>query len=374
MTLLPWNPALRRRAALAGIALCAAAAAATPAWAQAQAQPGEPLLQVIRIGIATGGVGSDPVRHGGTSAALAYTDGGLEEEFKKDGVKVQWTFFKGAGPAVNEALVNRQLDFAWQGDLPSIVHRASDVKTKIILGSGVRSGLYLAVPPDSPIRRIEDLKGRKVAVFKGTNLHLAAVRALADKGLSERDLKLINLDLPGAEAALVSKDIDAAFGYVGFFKLRDQGLAKVVWSAAQDSYKYTRQTALLVTDDFAARHPRVVERVVKTVVRYAHKYSDEDRRAELFAAWGKAEYPEKVWREDFIGQPLRVRLSPLLDPFLVARYQDAADEAFKLKLIRKKPEIDSWFDRRYLNAALKELQLEGYWPVYGRNGELAAAP
>ncbi len=331
-------------------------------------------LKLIRIGIATGGVGSDPVRHGGTSAALAYTDGALEEEFKKDGVKVQWTFFKGAGPAVNEALVNKQLDFAWQGDLPSIVHRASDVKTRIILGSGVRGGLYLAVPPDSSIRRLEDLRGRKVAVFKGTNLHLAAARALADKGLSERDVKLVNLDLPSAETALVSKDIDAAFGYVGFFKLRDQGLAKVVWSAAEDSYKYTRQTALLVTDDFAARHPKAVERVVKTVVQYAHKYSDENRRAELFTQWGKAEYPEKVWREDFIGQPLRVRLSPLLDPFLVARYKDAADEAHKLKLIRKKPEIDGWFDRRYLDAALKDLKLEGYWPVYGRNGELAAAP
>ena len=309
-------------------------------WAgSAAAQTAEP-LKVVRIGVATGGVGSDPVRHGGTSAALAYTDGALEEEFKKDGVKVQWTFFKGAGPAVNEALVNKQLDFAWQGDLPSIVHRASDVRTKIILGSGVRTCLYLAVPPDSNIRRIEDLKGRKVAVFKGTNLHLAAVRALADKGLSERDVRLVNLDLPSAEAALVSKDIDAAFGYVGFFKLRDQGLAKVVGSAAEDSYKYTRQTALLVTDDFAARHPKAVERVVKTVVQYAHKYSDENRRAELFAQWGKAEYPEKVWREDFIGQPLRVRLSPLLDPFLVARYKDAAEEAFKLKLIRKRPEIE----------------------------------
>ncbi len=309
-------------------------------WAGSAAAQKADLLKVVRIGVATGGVGSDPVRHGGTSAALAYTDGALEEEFKKDGVKVQWTFFKGAGPAVNEALVNKQLDFAWQGDLPSIVHRASDVKTKIILGSGVRTGLYLAVPPDSNIRRIEDLKGRKVAVFKGTNLHLAAVRALADKGLSERDVKLVNLDLPSAEAALVSKDIDAAFGYVGFFKLRDQGLAKVVWSAAEDSYKYTRQTALLVTYDFAARHPKAVERVVKTVVQYAHKYSDENRRAELFAQWGKAEYPEKVWREDFIGQPLRVRLSPLLDPFLVARYKDAAEEAFKLKLIRKRPEIE----------------------------------
>ena len=349
--------------------------ATAAAWALAggglAAVQAQESLKVIRIGIATGGVGSDPIRHGGTSAALTYTDGALEEEFKKDGVKVQWTFFKGAGPAVNEALVNKQLDFAWQGDLPSIVHRAGDVKTKIILGSGVRGGLYLAVPPDSNIKRLEDLKGRKVAIFKGTNLHLAAVRALADKGLSERDVKLINLDFPSADAALINKDVDAAFGYVGLFRLRDQGLAKVVWSASADSYKYTRQTALLVADDFAARNPQVVERVVKTVVRYAHKYSDESRRAELFALWGKAEYPEKVWREDFIGQPLRVRLSPLLDPFLVARYKDAADEAYKLKLIRKKPEIDSWFDRRYLDTALKELKLEGYWPVYGANGELA---
>ena len=132
-----------------------------------------------------------------------------------------------------------------------------------------------------------------------------------------------------------------------------------------------RYGALLVTDDFAARHPKTVERVVKTVVQYAHKYSDENRRAELFAQWGKAEYPEKVWREDFIGQPLRVRLSPLLDPFLVARYMEAAKDAYALKLTRSVPEIDSWFDRRYLDVALKELKLETYWPVYGPDGQLA---
>ena len=336
----------------------------------AKAQTAEP-LKTIRIGIATGGVGSNPIRHGGTTTALAYTDGALEEAFRKDGIEIKWTFFKGAGPAVNEALVNNQIDFAWQGDLPSIVHRANGVKTRIIAGSGVRTGLYLAVQPDSDIRRIEDLKGKKVALFKGTNLHLAAVAALAAHGLRERDLKLINLDIPGSETALVNKDVEAVFSYVGLFNLRDKGLAKIVWSAAADNYKYTRQTALLVTDDFAARHPKTVERVVKTVVQYAHKYSDENRRAELFAQWGKAEYPEKVWREDFIGQPLRVRLSPLLDPFLVSRYKEAAKDAHALKLTRSVPEIDSWFDRRYLNVALKELKLEGYWPAYGADGQLS---
>ena len=345
---------------LASLALLSASVA----WAEV---PG-----TVRIGVATGGVGNPP-RTGSSTVGIVNSQGLLEKEFAKDGIKVEWIFFKGAGPAVNEALVNHQLDFAWQGDLPSIVHRAGGVKTHIVAGSGVRNGLYLGVPPDSTISKLEDLKGKRVAVFKGTNLHLAAVRALAAKGLKESDLKLINLDTAAAQAALTTKDIDAAFGYVELFVLRDKGVAKVVWSAAQDSYRFTRQTVLLVDDDYAARQPQIVQRVVDTVVRAARTYSDESQRGELFALWGKAELPEKYWREDFIGQPLRVRLSPLLDPFLVARYKDASDEAFNLKLTRSKPEIDSWFDRRYLNAALKAQKLEGYWPEYAADGELVGS-
>lgn len=324
---------------------------------------------VIRIGVATGGVGS-PVRVGGFPSATVYTDGLLEEEFKKDGIKVEWIFFKGAGPAVNEALVNNQLDLAWQGDLPSIVHRTQGVKTKIILASGVRNGLYLGTPPDSTIKRIEDLKGKRVAVFKGTNLHLAAVRVLAAHGLKESDVKLINLDLAGAQAALSTKDIDAAFGYIELFVLRDKGIAKIVYSAREESYRFTRQTALLTTDTFAAKYPKLVERVVKVSVKSARDYSDESKRDILFAQWGKAQVPEKYWREDFVGEPLRTRLSPLLDPFLVARYKDAYQQALDLKLVRGKADIDSWFDRRYLNAALKELKLEDYWPVYQADGKV----
>jgi sulfonate transport system substrate-binding protein len=229
------------------------------------------------------------------------------------------------------------------------------------------------VPADSTVTKLEDLKGKRVSVFKGTNLHLAAVRALAAHGLKESDVKLVNLDTAAAQAALTTKDIDAVFGYVELFALRDKGVAKVVWSAAQDSYRFTRQTVLLVDDDFATRNPQIVQRVVDTVVRTARAYSDESQRGELFAQWGKAEQPEKIWREDFIGQPLRVRLSPLLDPFLVARYKDASEEAFKLKLTRSKPEIDSWFDRRFLNAALKAQKLEGYWPEYAPDGKLVGS-
>lgn len=360
------TPHLNRRQALARALAQAGAAAVATGLASTALRAQTP--QVVRIGVATGGVGTPP-RTGGSITGIVNAQGLLEQAFAKDGIQVEWIFFKGAGPAVNEALVNRQLDFAWQGDLPSIVHRANGVKTRIILGSGVRNGLYLAVPPDSAVKRLEDLKGKLVAVFKGTNLHLAAVRALAAKGLKESDLRLINLDFAASQAALTTRDIDAAFGYVNLFPLRDKGVARIVWSAAQDSYRFTRQTVLLVADDFARAQPGIVQRVVDVSVKAARAHSDESQRAALFDAWGKAEYPAHIWREDFIGQPLRVRVSPLLDPFLVARYEDAAQEAFALKLVRNRPEIKGWFDRSFLNHALKAQQLENFWPEYGVDGE-----
>ena len=132
---------------------------ATITAATAQTNP-----STIRIGVATGGVGTPP-RTGSSSIGIANAEGLLEKEFEKDGIKVEWIFFKGAGPAVNEALVNHQLDFAWQGDLPSIVHRAGGVKTKIVVASGVRNGLYLGVPPDSKITKLEDLKGKRLSLI-----------------------------------------------------------------------------------------------------------------------------------------------------------------------------------------------------------------
>lgn len=367
---MPERRIMDKRSFLRGAAAWPLAAAAPGLFAAAASAAASDAPQSIRIGIATGGVGT-PVRFGGSSVALAHSLGSLEDEFKADGTKIEWIFFKGAGPAVNEALVNKQLDLAWQGDLPSIVHRASGVKTRIVAGSGVRNGLYLAVPPDSSVKRIEDLRGKRIALYKGTNLHLAAVRALTAHGLKENDVRFINLDLPGAQAALATRDIDGAFGYVELFVLRDKGTAKVIYSAAEDSFKYTRQTVLLAADDFARNHPGTTQRIVKAVVRVAHQYADESRRGELFALWGKAEVPEKYWREDFIGQPLRTRLSPLLDPFLVQRYKDSAEQALALKLVRGRAEIDSWFDRSFLDAALRELQLENYWPVYEADGQVS---
>jgi sulfonate transport system substrate-binding protein len=71
----------------------------------------------------------------------------FEEEFKKDGIKVTWTFLRGAGPATNELYANRLADFSLLGDLPSIIGKAGGLNTRILAATAIRGNTYLAVPP-----------------------------------------------------------------------------------------------------------------------------------------------------------------------------------------------------------------------------------
>ncbi|MGJ7609419.1 MULTISPECIES: ABC transporter substrate-binding protein [unclassified Variovorax] len=326
----------------------------------------------IRIGVASAG-GGDPVTFGGSPGGVARSNNWLEDEFKASGIQVEWLFFKGAGPAVNEALSNRQIDFAYQGDLPQIVGRSNGLKTKLLMVSGARNNLYLVTPPKSDIQSVKDLKGRNVSIFRGTNGHLVAINVLAASGLAERDVKGVNLDAGSAQAALVSNGVDAAFGGYEWFKVRDAGLAKVVYSTQGKDPALTRQASLLVRSEFEQANPAEVQRVVDVFVRAARWSSDEKNRDELFNIWARSGTPVASWAAEFDQQPLAVRNSPLVDEFIVARYKAVVADALKLKLIRREVSVDDWFDTRYLKAALKKQGLENYWTAFDAKGQAKKA-
>ena len=323
--------------------------------------------EVVRIGIASAG-GGEPVTWGGSPGGVVRANQWLEEAFKASGVKVEWLFFKGAGPAVNEALSNKQIDFAFQGDLPAVVGRANGLKTKVLLASGTRNNSYVVTPAKSDIAGLADLKDRKVAIFRGTNGHLVAINVLAGVGLTERDLKAVNLDTGSAQAAIVSNGVDAAFGGYEWFKVRDQGLAKVIYSTQGKDPALTRQAALLVREEFEQAHPAEVQKVVDNFVRAADWSSEEKNRTELFRIWSLSGIPVASWQAEFDRQSLADRNSPLIDDFIVARYQAVADDAAKLKLIRRPVSLDGWFEPRYLQAALKQQRLEKRWSPFDAAG------
>ena len=327
---------------------------------------------VLRFGVASAGVG-DPPRI--TTGTMAIVQAGryLEQEFRADGMEVEWVFFKGEGPAVNEALANRQLDFSIQGGLPAIVGRAVGLDTRAVFVSGNRANTYVMVPAHSSIRQVAELRGRRVAFHKGTATQLAANRILGLHGLNEKDMRVLNLDPAGAQAALAAGDLDAVFGTINVLRLRETGVARQIFST-RDTPAATSPSQVVVHQDFARRHPDLTQRVVTALVRAADWMSNEANRDEVFATWGRSgSISAAMVREEYGGVPLAERHAPHFDPFVLARMQQSIDDAHRFRLIRRTFDAAAWTDSRYLDAALRSLGLQVRWPRFDGAGRRIAA-
>jgi sulfonate transport system substrate-binding protein len=323
---------------------------------------------VIRLGFATVGLGG--VQAVGYSAVgTAQIKGLLEAEFAKDGIQIQWNFYRGAGPAVNEALANGLLDFAWQGDFPAIIGKANGLPTRIILAAGQRSNSYLAVPAGSTATKLEDLVGKKVGFHKGTNMQLVVEKALAEHGLKEKDFLSINIDALAGLAAISAKELDGLWGNLELIELERSGAIRFVYSTRDQSPTLTKQTHLLVTEAFEQAHPAIVQRLVTLLVREAAWESEDRNRGELFQLWTKMGLPATTWEGEFSGTSLKLRQSPLLDDFFIARYREGVVAALDFKLIRSSFDVGPWFDPRYVRTAVHELKLDGYWQEFDDKGK-----
>jgi len=345
--------------------LIAAGLLAISSLAAGLATAAEPI--VVRIGFADVGPANQPYSGNGI-AAIAHARGYIADEFKNDpNIKFQFSFHRG-GPAVNEAMANKQLDLAQIGDLPGLIGRANGLKTKILLGSDSRQNLYLAVTPKSGITSVKDIAGKKIALFRGTNLQLAANRWLEANKFTEKDLRIINMNFYDSFAALAAGDVDGAFGEADLAILEQKGVDKVIWNSKQEP-QYTRATLFSVTDEFNAAHPEIVARVVKAIVRAAKWAEDEANREEVFKTLALNGRSIDVFRAEFANQTMNYRLSPVIDPFLTAKLAVSAKIAKDAGLIRNDVSTSDWFELKYLNAAIKELGYENVWKSYGPDGQ-----
>jgi len=338
-------------------------------FVRAEDKPAE--IRVVFPGV---GNGNRPF-FGGTTTSTMHLRGMLEEEFRKDGIKVTWTFLRGAGPATNELYANGLADFSLLGDLPSIVGKASGLQTRVLAATGIRGNTYLAVPAESSIQSIKDLKGKRVAIFKGTNIQLAVAKLLAANGLSEQDIRAINMDTATSRAALITKDVDAVFGDYGLLTLRDQGAVRIVYNSAGDP-RFLRHCSWIGSESFIKKYPQITKRVVKTLISAAKWESDNEANpAPVYQLWTKSGYTFTAFKEDRKGQSLKVLASPLLDGYIYDQYKHQVLDAQKYGLIKKTFDVDAWFEPRFLNEALKELGLTEFWKPVDASGnvQLAAA-
>ena len=344
-------------------AACAAVLATAPSRAAGEDKP-----KVIRIGFPGVGVGNRPVSSN-SPLATAHLRGLLEEEFKADGIEIKWSFLRGAGPAVNELYANGLLDFSTLGDLPSVIGRSTGLKYRMLAGSSVRSNLYVSVPADSNVQSIKDLRGKRIALAKGTATHLAGVKILERHGLTEKDVKLINMETNAAQLALVTRDVDATVGGTDYLRLRDQGVSRVLFTTRGGDPKLTSNTTFLGSESFITKYPQLTVRVLKVLLK-ASQWLAETDRTQIYQLWTKSGTTFSSFREDLAPEDLKYRFSPLIDPYLAARYRFQISEAKRLNLVRETFAFEQFAEPKFLQQAIKELNLDGYWKQRGDDGKL----
>jgi sulfonate transport system substrate-binding protein len=180
-------PILRRRALLAVSAL-----ALFPA-AHAQGS------QELRIGY----------QKGASLLVLQKAQGSLEKKLAPLGFGVKWVEFP-AGPQLLEGLNVGAVDIGFVGEAPPIFAQAAGARFYYIgHDPAAPRAEALVVPKDSAVRKVADLKGRKIALNKGSNVHYLLVRLLEKNGLKLSDVTPVYLPPADARAAFESRNVDA---------------------------------------------------------------------------------------------------------------------------------------------------------------------
>jgi sulfonate transport system substrate-binding protein len=260
---------------------------------------------------------------------LLKAKGTLEKRLAAQGVDVKWTEFPG-GPQLLEGLNVGSIDFGVTGETPPVFAQAAGADLLYVAYEPpAPTSEAILVPKDSPIRSVSELKGKKVALNKGSNVHYLLVRALEEAGLKYSDIQTVFLPPSDARAAFERGSVDAWVIWDPYQAAAEQQLQARTLRDGQgivDNLQF-----YLATKPYAEKHPEVITALVEEV--------------RAVGEWSKA-HPEEVTAQvaPLLGLPADITLTSVkrqgygaqfLNPQTVAAQQKIADSFHQLKLIPK---------------------------------------
>jgi sulfonate transport system substrate-binding protein len=201
----------------------------------------------------------------------------LEKEFDKDGIGVRWVQTLGSNKAL-EYLNAGSIDFGSTAGSAALLGRINGNPIKSIYVFSRPEWTALVTRKDTAINKIEDLKGKRVAVTRGTDPHIFLVRALLSVGMTEKDISEVLLQHPDGKTALIRGDVDAWAGL-------DPMMAQAqVEDGARLFYRNKAANTwgiLNSSEDFLKAYPDLTKRVI-SVYEDARKYClghyDDEKR------------------------------------------------------------------------------------------------
>ena len=276
--------------------------------------------------------------------------GGTEALLRAAGVlndlpyKIAFSTFT-SGPPQVEAATAGKIDFAITGNTPPIFGTASNARVKVVSAyDGGGNGDQILVHADSPIQSIADLRGKSIAVGKGSSAHGHTLAQLKKAGLSPSDVKLVFLQPADALSAFRQRQADA---WAIWDPYTAQAAAQLPVRSIGQARDVTNGNWFGIASDAALADPKRNTALADLLVRF-----------EKAARWAK-DHPQQ-WAQSYaaaVGLDVKVaevvqgrslRLPTDLDDEIIASEQKIADLfAESGQIASPAPKFADWVDRRY---------------------------
>jgi sulfonate transport system substrate-binding protein len=306
-----------RRQVLLGLTATLAATGLPSLPARAQSKE-------VRIGFQKGGV----------SLTVLKAQGDFQKRLEDLGYTVTWTEFP-AGPPMLEAMNAGAVDIGYVGAPPPIFAQAAGADLVYVLATVANTDTQgVLVPKDSAIQAPADLKGKKVAVTKGSSANALLVRTLQFGGLEWGDAEPVFLLPADAKAAFEGGSVDA-WSIWDPYLAAEEAASEARSIASDGSVGAPSRSYYMASRAFATENPEVTE-VLETSLTESESWSQEniDEVAKLVA--GETGLPEEV----IVTVEKRRKVGvEAITPEIVAEQQEVADLFFDIGLIPEKIDI-----------------------------------
>lgn len=258
--------------------------------------------------------------------------GVLEKRFPT--TRVSWIEFP-AGPQLLEALSVGSLEFGLTGDSPPVFAQAAG-KDLLYVGAEPPKpdSSAILVLKDSPVKTLADLKGRKIALQKGSSAHYLLVRAVEKAGLQWRDIQPVYLAPADARAAFERKSVDAWAIWDPYYAATELAIQPRVLATGRDLS--SNNSFYLASRAFATQHAPAVAVLFEELTR-ADRQAQENRK-EVIKLIANFSGLDAGVVSLFLQRRPKSPVGPL-SPQTVADQQRVADAFLQLGLIPKSVKV-----------------------------------
>jgi sulfonate transport system substrate-binding protein len=300
-----------RRTLLAGLAILALTAVSmTGAFAQKKDE--------LRIGYQKYG-----------TLTLLKARGDLEKHLAPLGIEVKWTEFP-AGPVLLEGLNVGSIDFGTVGEAPPIFAQAAGAELVYVANQPPSpTAEAIVVPKDSTLKSVADLKGKKVALNKGSNVHYLLVKALEKAGIKYSEIQPVFLPPADARAAFERGSVDAWAIWDPFLAAAEKQLGARV--LADGKGLVSNHQFYLASRTYADKHPQVIQAIVEELARLDRWAEGNSKEVAIFLA---PQIGLDVGIAEVAAGRFAYGIQPI-SPAVAAEQQKIADAFYELKLIPK---------------------------------------